>query len=438
LYKDLGALNLMKDTVIAMVGDHGEGLGEHQETTHSVLIYNSTLHVPMFIIAPGKIAAGKQITQLCRTIDLAPTLLDYLGIQNKFGEGVSLRNLIEGKPQKELTAYSESLYPKLNLGWSALTGMESANRHYIESPEPELFEVQKDPSEKMNRIKQFPNVALRHRQELQKFASSGARASLPAEPMDPEMREKLASLGYVSGTSTAPDIESRMDPKQKIGIWNQIQIALYHMSRKEYPVAAEKLKPLLITEKQMPVLYDYLGSAYMQMEDWSNAENIYRQAFQLGIESSMFHTNLGLIHQHRKEYSNAEQELLKAIALDSFNVSAHFHLGNVFRLRGQPEKALKQYETALKINPHYVFALNGAGMVYVTLKQDERALRSFQEAVKIDPRNAPAYFNLAVQLERMKQREASLEAYKQFLSISNDRQFTAQRKKASEAINRLQ
>ncbi len=437
LHKEFGSLKLLNESMIAMTGDHGEGLGEHQESTHSVLIYNSTLHVPMLIVAPGWITPGTRVNQLCRTIDLAPTLLDYLGVQKSLGQGVSLRNLIEGKPQKELTAYSESLYPRLNLGWSELIGLEGSHHHYIQAPKAELYEIQKDPLEKSNRIAEFPDVVRQYRQNLQEYFSTKTDPSRPPESMDAETREKLASLGYVSTTSPLKGTPS-IDPKDKIGVWNEIQVALYHMSQKDHASAVQKLKSILSKERSMPLLYDYLGATYMQLQDWSNAEQIYRLALKSGMESSMFRTNLGLIHFHRKQFSQAEQELQKAIRLDATNVSAHYHLGNVFRSRGELQKALEQYESALKINPDYVFALNGSGMAYAALKQDNRSLEAFQQAIKIDPANAAAYFNLAVQLERMKQPKSAMEAYKTFLSVSNEKDFAAQRLKASEAIQRLQ
>ncbi len=80
IVEDLRSRGLLDSTLVAVVGDHGEGLGEHGEQTHSLLIYNSTIHVPMLLYLPGLIPSGKTVAQLTRTIDLAPTILDYLGV----------------------------------------------------------------------------------------------------------------------------------------------------------------------------------------------------------------------------------------------------------------------------------------------------------------------------------------------------------------------
>ncbi len=103
----------------------------------------------------------------------------------------------------------------------------------------------------------------------------------------------------------------------------------------------------------------------------------------------------------------------------------------------QPEQALVQYQKALEFSPHNVFALNGLGMTYATLKRDSDALKAFQQAVKSDPRNPATYFNLAVQAERMNRIEEALNAYEKFLTISDEKNFSQQRQKARQAIQKL-
>ena len=151
IVSELQTRQRLSNTLLAVVGDHGEGLGEHGERTHSLFIYNSTLHVPMMIWAPGTVAAGRVIDDLVRVIDLASTLLDYLGVQDQLGEGVSLRTMIgagSGSVDGEalaLSAYSESLYPELALERSPLRGFESERYRLILGPEPRLFDLGQDP-----------------------------------------------------------------------------------------------------------------------------------------------------------------------------------------------------------------------------------------------------------------------------------------------------
>ena len=82
-------------TVVVAMGDHGESLGEHGEMTHGIFIYESTMHIPLIIAGPG-IPANKVVEEQVRSIDVMPTVLDFLHLSPaKEAQGVSLRLLIE-------------------------------------------------------------------------------------------------------------------------------------------------------------------------------------------------------------------------------------------------------------------------------------------------------------------------------------------------------
>ncbi len=331
---ELESRNLLTETLVAVVGDHGEGLGDHDERTHSLLIYNSTLHVPMLLFAPGLLPEGRKIDDLTRTIDLAPTLLDYMGWSERPGQGTSLRPLIEGRRLKEeIVAYSESAYPELNLGWSELRGLETDRYRFILAPRKELYDLGEDRGETENLVSRRPRIAgeLGDRLEalIEKLDSSGEPAG---REMDPETEAKLRSLGYVSsrGSPVARDAPP-VDPKDKMDAWNRIQFAIFQFGHRDYGGALVTLNEVLASEKDIPMVYEYLGSCHMRLEQWSEVESVTRQALERGIESADFHINLGLIHFRRKEFAQAETELKVALALHEHSVPAHFRLADVYR-----------------------------------------------------------------------------------------------------------
>ena len=414
ILKDLDERKLTAGSVIAVVGDHGEGLGEHGEYTHSLFIYNSTLHVPMMIVAPEWIKPALKINGLCRIIDLAPTLLDYLGVKKPLGEGVSLRPLIEGKPEKEITAYSESLYGEFNLGWSKLLGLETKSYRYIEAPKAELYEIQKDPKETQNRIGSARETARRMSQELQ----ARNREANP-QNIDEETREKLASLGYVSSApAKAPAQANAADPKDKIEVWNELQMIMHAFEIKDYEIAIAALEQLKRREKMNPMVHQYLGMTFMRMGDWSNADRTYREALHLGIDSPETHLNLGIIAQQQKQFAKAEKELQIAIAMDPVSVTARFRLGTVYRAMRQFDKSLEELNEALQINPGYVFALDALGNTYASMDRQQEAAGAYQKAIEADPSYAPVYSNFAILLERSNQKEKACEMYAKFLKLS--------------------
>lgn len=425
--------------IIAVVGDHGEGQGQHQEATHSLLIYNSTLHVPMIIDAPGLISPGTTFPYLSRTIDLGPTLLDLAGIQNGLkGQGISLKKSIEEMKDPGITSASESLYPKVNLGWSELRGVENNQFRFIDAPKPELYDVINDPDETKNVMNQRSAIAGNLQTELNQLYQGSASAAQNSQPeIDPETKERLASLGYVSGSTPATPQSSRIDPKDKMKVWNDIQAGIFEFGNGNYQNAVKILESVLKTDNSIPIVYDNLCSSYLRLENWEKAKSCNMGALQRGINFPGLHVNLGLIYHKEKQYSQAQKEFLDALSADPSNISAHYYLGNTLRATGQHEQALIQYKKALELSPDNVFIVNGLAMTYIALKRDSEALNSFEQAAQIDPQNPAAHFNLAVQAQRMNKTEEAVDSYEKFLALSDEKNYAQQRERAKQALQKL-
>jgi len=441
IVEDLESQKLLDSTLVAVVGDHGEGLGEHGERTHSLLIYNSTIHVPMLLYLPGLIPSGKTVEHLTRTIDLAPTILDYLGVSQTVGQGTSLRPLVEGKsPDEEILAYSESLYPSLNLGWSELRGLEAGEHRFILAPRSELYDLKEDPGERENRIDSNPTMGVRLERSLESLMES-MRPSVgrARQAVDPQTEEMLRSLGYISTSHSLPRGESSLvDPKDRLGLWNDIQSGLFFFSQGDYAGALDILNKALAQEKDIPIVYAHIGWSHIRLNQYDDAERVYREALEHGIESAEFHANLGLIYYYRGDFAKAEQELRIALTVEEISVPAHYRLADVYRATKNYTKAVEHYRRVLEINPSYVYALNGLGMALAMAGKNEEALAAFRDAVRIEPEMAPGYLNLAVHLERMKQLSEALEAYRKFMDLSSEAEFARERRRAAAAIKKLQ
>lgn len=424
----------MPDVMIAVAGDHGEGLGEHQESTHSILIYNSTLHVPMILTAPGLLPAGLKLDALTRTIDLAPTILDFLGIQKTFGEGTSLREIITQKKQRSgFTSYSESFYSKLNLGWSELRGLEDEKFHFIMAPNPELYDVQKDPAERVNKISQLSAVATNFRVGL----SARLEKQKPdPELMDPETEEKLRSLGYIA--STPRRFQNGIDPKDKMRLWNEIQRAILDFHESKFQAVVQTLLPLAAQEKNLPLIYEYLASAQMKLRKNHEAQQTIQRALQNGVESASLHQFAGMIAFQSNTMSKAETEFKIALVLNPFDTISCYYLGQIHRSRGELRLAIAQFERALEINSRYVPAWNGLGAVRAMSGQHDAALAAFQEVVRLDPNAPQGHFNLALQLDQMNRRDEAVQRYRKFLEIARDPEYAEQRRRAEAAIEKNQ
>jgi choline-sulfatase len=441
IIQDLRSRKLLASTLIAVVGDHGEGLGEHGEQTHSLLIYKSTIHVPMLLSCPGLVPSGTTVDHLTRTIDLAPTILDYLGIPQNFGQGLSLRPLVDGKSLgQEIAAYSESLYPSLNLGWSELRGLEADGYRFILAPRAELYDLSRDPAERDNRIDAKPEVGHRLARRLASLIESMPESRGHAgHAVDSRTREMLRSLGYLSSSDAPPQPDgSPVDPKDNMKLWARIETGLARFNQGNDAAAIDTFNRALAEDSNIPILYDHIGWSYIRLNQYDRAEEIYRRAIDRGFDSAETRANLGLIYLRWGEFAKAERELQAALMLDGNSVTAHYRLADVYRVTENYAKAIEQYRRVLEIDPAYVWALNGLGMALAMEGKNDEALAAFQEVVRIEPEMAPGYLNLAIHLERMKRFPEALEAYRQFLEISTDEEFAHQREIAAAAIKRLQ
>ncbi|MGH9447572.1 MAG: sulfatase, partial [Terriglobia bacterium] len=118
LFDFLKGQNVLGRTLIVVTADHGESLGEHGEATHGIFLYDSTLHVPLIIAGPG-IPAGKVIAEQARSIDILPTIMEFLRLKcPSEAQGVSLWPVMQhGTPVRSNYSYSETIYPRTTMGW---------------------------------------------------------------------------------------------------------------------------------------------------------------------------------------------------------------------------------------------------------------------------------------------------------------------------------
>ncbi len=197
-------------TVVVFTADHGEGRGEHHELTHSYLLYDSTLHVPLIIRAPGE-GGARRVASPVRHVDILPTVLELLGRAAPADiDGVSLVPHLQGEPvRRSPPHYAETLSPRLAHGWGELRAIIDGDWKYIHGPRPELFDLAADPREVTDRSDAEPARAASLRDTLTSVLATIAAAA-PQAPQAPdvETRRRLEALGYL-GSGMAANLEIR-------------------------------------------------------------------------------------------------------------------------------------------------------------------------------------------------------------------------------------
>lgn len=415
-------------TILVVTGDHGEGLGEHGESTHGMFIYNSTMHVPLFIRLPhGK---KKIVDAVTSHIDLEPTILDMLGIPIPSNvNGASLIPLLQGKEKKERFSYGESLYCNLHYGWSSLEGITSKKYKYIQAPRPEFFDLEKDASELQNVEKQKNSLARVMKSELQEIINQYGNKNLKAQQkVDPEVEEKLRSLGYI-GASVSPSKESEgIDPKDKIHLAVKAQEAAGAALENKFQLAIQLIEPVLKEEGQLTEGLYVAGVAYAGVGDYDRAIDCLQKVLAITPDHAMAQYNLGTAYFMKNDFQQAEFWLNKVIEASPQYIAAHLKLGQAYVADKKPEKAAPHFQKAMAF---YEKALNDtssgklrAGLqaslaeIQYSAGELQKAKENLSKAIEQDPQKPSLHYNLAQVYEGLNDQEAAIKEYGEEIRVN--------------------
>jgi choline-sulfatase len=236
----LETLDWMKDTVIVAVGDHGEGLGEHQEPTHGYLIYDSTMRVPLIMSGPG-VPQNKVIDSQVSVSDLDPTILEACGIKNESElDGKSFWKYFQSGaiPPSPLLLENRSLH--YQFGWATLSGIRFKDWKWIHAPMPELYDLKIDPDEKNNVAMKEMKRADEMRNIWNRIKPKDSPTTDTSEGLSPEEIEKLESLGYIASGPVGGSVEEGPDPK----IYSDLLIPIDHLIRARADKKTDLIGPL--------------------------------------------------------------------------------------------------------------------------------------------------------------------------------------------------
>jgi hypothetical protein len=182
------------DAIVAIVADHGEGLGEHGEATHGLLLHEATLRVPLLLADPrGGVTPGLRRDVPVTTRDLAPTLLALAGVP--VPEGMSRATLFpkEDDEARSPVLYAESLYGWDAFRWAQTFALRIGSWKFVDAG-PEAFECDlgRDPGE---------TAATRHDTAA---APDAATPGAPRSPRDAIDALHAAAKGPADASTSAP------------------------------------------------------------------------------------------------------------------------------------------------------------------------------------------------------------------------------------------
>ena len=411
-------------TLVIVVGDHGEGLNDHGESTHGIFLYEETMRIP-FILAGPHVPSGRVIQAQVRSIDLLPTVAEFLNLPpSPDAQGVSLWPLVEqGKPftgKGSNYAYIETLYPKTSMNWCELRGMRTDRWKFVLAPRPELYDLEHDPGERENVIKRYPAEADHLQQKIWEVIGPPQNdLKLDYMPVDAHTRQELASLGYVGGGSGR---QLRLngagpDPKDRLGVLRELENYSRLIKLKSIEEAAQVLRRALAMDPANPMVRLTLGMTLEKLKNWKQAAEVYQGAVERDTATSEIFSRLGKVRLRLQDLDGAIVAMEKASSLNPTDLDNLNNLGTAYLLLRQADRAEKAFKAVLVQDEHFAAAYNGLGLVAVQRGNTDAARPNFEKALELNPELVEPLLHLGLLYQGLGNKDKAL----QYLSLFQEK-----------------
>jgi choline-sulfatase len=369
-------------TLVVLTADHGESFGEHGEIGHSIFVYDTTLRVPLLLSGAG-VTAGRTIDAPVALIDIAPTVLRLLGVPPFEADGIDLGPALAGTPLAARELYAESFAPLLDFGWSPLRSIRSARWKYISAPTPELYELERDPGETIDRSRVEQARAAQLEAGVRRYSTPELASR---EVMDPEARARLQALGYTSGASAIPD-GRRPDPKDRRALAARIaQVASGELRGEALERA---LRRIVSEDPQNPHANLRLGYVLLDSGRCTEAVGRFNAAIAAHVPSVDAHLGLAACETTSRRFEAAAAALRDAQRIEPGNPVVAANLGLVLSDSGHPADAVAPLERALTIDPDLHRARFGLAIALARAGRRREAADAASELLRRLPPQAP-------------------------------------------------
>ena len=396
----LKELGMYDSTLLIIVGDHGEMLGEHGEKEHLFFIYEAALKVPLLVKMPGGSREPVRVEQTVGLIDVVPTVCSLLNIDIPDPiQGMSLEPILSGKKlaAKPRYYYIESMMPTY-LGANPLLGVRTSQWKYIQTTRPELYHLETDRREQVNLVKKEPKRTRICKGALGKILKeqltdpAGSRRA-----PDRETLEKLASLGYV-GANVSRDAFSfdrdKPDPKDLIELHLDLQKVQELKFEGRYTEATRILEERGAKEPHFKV-YAQLGEIAMLENNTALAMANYSRSLELKENNYNANLNMGALMVKKGKPQEALPYFQKAVEIRPNDIKALRNLGIVFENTGKVTQACDCFKKVLALNPNDIIALNHMGTAMLARAKEPEAAKYLMESLKVNSKQPVVLARLA-------------------------------------------
>lgn len=352
LFEFLEKQGFRERTLIVVVGDHGESLGEHGELAHSMTVYNATLHVPLIVSRPGE-APGRRVATPVTLADVGPTLLECASRKPlRESSGRSLLPALRGEATSERPWYAETDEPWQTARWSPLRAWMTSRWKYVRSPQPELYDLDADPHELANLAALQPGQLQEMERALEEYEAALQKRAADGLSLSGQDRQDFRSLGYASGGRNAP-AENRplRDVKEMLPYYNLLNDANAMMDAGRYDLAEPVLRKIIAADEEFFLAHGDLGRCLLQQNRPREAVPHLKRSVELDPGADRVRAQLGAALFLAGDAGAAIEALETALETSPDLFEARYNLGLALEQVGRTKDALEQFEACLNQRP---------------------------------------------------------------------------------------
>jgi arylsulfatase A-like enzyme/Flp pilus assembly protein TadD len=439
LMQYLKSHQLYDQSTIILTSDHGEGLGDHGEQGHGLLLYEEAVRVPLIIKPAASEVWRRRVPDPVQLVDVLPTIADFARAPLPDGlDGESLTPLFdESETRSPRIAYAESLLGRLHFGWSPAASVTDGRFRYVRTTRDELYDLETDPREQVNLADELPEQVARLRAALdainpgwtvQAPTGPGVLMAGPFDDRGREVRQRLEALGYIVGMPGAPEAATGEvpAPQDRVAVLETLRDAADLANRRRWFESIEILQGILPGDEGNADLWRRVAATAGLAGRYDRAAEAWRRVFALdpddlvaALQAGAALFELGRMADAR---SQVEAVLASAGELDiEARTRAHELLARIALARRDPDAARLHAEAVRAIAqglplPDYV-----EGRLLFDRKRYEDALSHFEQAIALlsDATSRPVadlYLNTAEALVHLDRPEEAEQAFLQELA----------------------
>ena len=411
----LRSRDLDKRTIVVVIGDHGEGLGDHGESEHGYFIYDYAVHVPLLVSLPVDGFRGVRVPAQVRTIDLFPTILELVAPGVPFEvHGESLVPLLADPGQADSrVAYSESVATEQQYGWSALYSLSTSKHKFVAAPRSELYDLRADPRELDNLYGKLSKQAEQMRAELDALREAmavGAPATQEAN-IDDETMRRLAALGYVGGAVETSGDTALADPKDMLGVYEAIGIANQYIYKDDHAGAIGHLERVLQSDPRNPMARYLLAMSYDKVGREDDARAILDGILKESPDDVRALIAMAGILSQQGQSAEVVAICRRALAEDDRNTEAMALIADTYMDVDDHAGALAYLQKAVEIQPKLTRNRNNLAACLIGLGRLGEAEAELKSILESYPKFPLTNFNLGLLYEEQGRLGDARQAY---------------------------